>query len=101
MAQHHVMPGNPQSHSRQPSSVSPKVSPKMLPHPTKSPKISELHELPRPPANVESLRPSGLVGYSDSNSCSTSSCITDGITNPLATSTTSCYPHSQLFHTLK
>jgi len=36
----------------------------MLPHPTKSPKISELHELPRPPANVESLRPSGLVGYS-------------------------------------
>jgi len=60
MTQHHAMPGNPQSHSRQPSSV----SPKMLPHPTKSPKISELHELPRPPANVESLRPSGLVGYS-------------------------------------
>lgn len=64
MAQHLVMPGNLQSHSRQPSSVSPKVSAKMLPHPTKSPKISELHELPRPPANVESLRPSGLVGYS-------------------------------------
>ncbi|CAL5021793.1 unnamed protein product [Urochloa decumbens] len=64
MAQHHAMPGNPQSHSRQPSSVSPKVSPKVLLHPTKSPKISELHELPRPPANVESLRPSGLVGYS-------------------------------------
>ncbi|KAG2658703.1 uncharacterized protein At2g33490-like isoform X1 [Panicum virgatum] len=60
MTQHHAMPGNPQSHSRQPSSV----SPKMLPHPTKSPKISEIHELPRPPANVESLRPSGLVGYS-------------------------------------
>jgi len=60
MTRHHAMPGNPQSHSRQPSSV----SPKMLPHPTKSPKISELHELPRPPANVESLRPSGLVGYS-------------------------------------
>lgn len=105
MAQHHVMPGNPHSHSRQPSSVSPKVSPKMLPHPTKSPKISELHELPRPPGNVESLRPSGLVGYSgplvSTNSCSTSPCIADGITNPLTTSTTACYPHSQLFHTLK
>jgi len=64
MAQHLVMPGNLQGHSRQPSSVSPKVSPKMFPHPAKSPKISELHELPRPPANMESLRPSGLVGYS-------------------------------------
>ncbi|WVZ75244.1 hypothetical protein U9M48_023320 [Paspalum notatum var. saurae] len=61
---YHVMPGNAQGHSQQPSSVSPKVSSKMLPHPTRSPKISELHELPRPPASVESLRPSGLVGYS-------------------------------------
>ncbi|AQK52724.1 hydroxyproline-rich glycoprotein family protein [Zea mays] len=60
---HLVTPGNLQCHSRQPS-VSPKVSPKMLPHPTRSPTISELHELPRPPANVESLRPSGLIGYS-------------------------------------
>jgi hypothetical protein len=51
-------------HSRQPSSVSPKVSPKILPNPTISPKISELHELPRPPVIVESLKPSGLVGYS-------------------------------------
>jgi hypothetical protein len=51
-------------HSQQPSSVSPKVSPKILPNPTISPKISELHELPRPPTNMESLKPSGLVGYS-------------------------------------
>ncbi|KAL6634261.1 hypothetical protein ACP70R_026932 [Stipagrostis hirtigluma subsp. patula] len=60
----HAMPANLHGHSRQPSSVSPKVSPKVLPHPSISPKISELHELPRPPANVESLKPSGLVGYS-------------------------------------
>ncbi|PWZ03952.1 Uncharacterized protein Zm00014a_011951 [Zea mays] len=65
-AQHLVMPGNLQGLFWQPSSASPKVPPKMLGrHPTKSPRISELHELPRPPpASVESLRPSGLVGYS-------------------------------------
>ncbi|XP_062219154.1 uncharacterized protein At2g33490-like isoform X2 [Phragmites australis] len=64
MTQPHAMPVKLHGHSRQPSSVSPKVPPKILPHPTISPKISELHELPRPPANVESLKPSGLVGYS-------------------------------------
>ncbi|KAL6899861.1 hypothetical protein ACP4OV_006519 [Aristida adscensionis] len=60
----HAVPVNLHGHSRQPSSLSPKVSPKILPHPSISPKISELHELPRPPVNVESLKPSGLVGYS-------------------------------------
>ncbi|TVU29937.1 hypothetical protein EJB05_21533, partial [Eragrostis curvula] len=64
IAHPHVMSAKLHSHSRQSSSVSPKVSPKILPHPTISPKISELHELPRPPSNVESLKPSGLVGYS-------------------------------------
>ncbi|XP_062223237.1 uncharacterized protein At2g33490-like [Phragmites australis] len=64
IAQPYVMPAKLHGHSRQQSSVSPKVSPKILPHPTVSPKISELHELPRPPANVEPLKPSGLVGYS-------------------------------------
>ncbi|VAH81653.1 unnamed protein product [Triticum turgidum subsp. durum] len=47
-------------HARQPSPV----SPKMFPPSIESPKISELHELPRPPANVDPLRPCGLVGYS-------------------------------------
>ncbi|GJM85102.1 hypothetical protein PR202_ga01524 [Eleusine coracana subsp. coracana] len=65
LAHPHVMSANLHGHSRQPSSVSPKVSPKILPHPAISPKISELHELPRPPTNVESLKPSGLVGYSE------------------------------------
>ncbi|XP_052141225.1 uncharacterized protein At2g33490-like isoform X1 [Oryza glaberrima] len=47
------------------SSVSPKVSPKMSPvPPASSLKISELHLLPLPPANVDPVRPSGLVGYS-------------------------------------
>lgn len=55
-----VMTSKSHVHARQPSSVSPKMSPLS----TVSPKISELHELPRPPANVEPLRPSGLVGYS-------------------------------------
>ncbi|KAL5215741.1 hypothetical protein ABZP36_007142 [Zizania latifolia] len=45
------------------SSVAPKVTPRITSLPTTSPKISELHELPRPPANVGTARP-GLVGYS-------------------------------------
>lgn len=45
------------------SSVAPKVTPRITSLPTTSPRISELHELPRPPANVGTLRP-GLVGYS-------------------------------------
>ncbi|KQJ99620.1 uncharacterized protein At2g33490 [Brachypodium distachyon] len=56
----HDMPAKSYGHARQSSSLSPKMSPLS----TVSPKISELHELPRPPANVEPLRPSGLVGYS-------------------------------------
>lgn len=56
----HAMSAKSHGHARQSSSVSPKISPL----PTISPKISELHELPRPPGNVEPLRPSGLVGYS-------------------------------------
>ncbi|KAM0905420.1 hypothetical protein ACQ4PT_017395 [Festuca glaucescens] len=60
MGHPHVMTSKSYVHARQPSSVSPKMSPLS----TVSPKISELHELPRPPANVEPLRPSGLVGYS-------------------------------------
>jgi len=50
--------------SAQPS-MSPKVSPNASPPPALSPKISELHELPRPPITSEKpARPSGLVGYS-------------------------------------
>ncbi|KAL6874382.1 hypothetical protein ACP4OV_013402 [Aristida adscensionis] len=45
------------------SSVAPKVTPRITSLPTTSPRISELHELPRPPANAGALRP-GLVGYS-------------------------------------
>lgn len=60
MGRPHAMTSKSCVHARQPSPV----SPKMFPPSTVSPKISELHELPRPPANVEPLRPSGLVGYS-------------------------------------
>ncbi|XP_052484511.1 uncharacterized protein At2g33490 isoform X1 [Gossypium raimondii] len=46
--------------------TSPKVSPNASPPFVSSPKISELHELPRPPATSasKSSRPLGLVGYS-------------------------------------
>ncbi|KAL5552537.1 hypothetical protein UlMin_039938 [Ulmus minor] len=49
-----------------PSSSPPKTSPGASPTFTSSPKISELHELPRPPASSSSqtLRPAGLVGHS-------------------------------------
>ncbi|XVE50051.1 hypothetical protein DITRI_Ditri01bG0130700 [Diplodiscus trichospermus] len=49
-----------------PPSTSPKVSPSTSPTFVSSPKISELHELPRPPASSasKSSRPLGLVGYS-------------------------------------
>ncbi|XP_061364167.1 uncharacterized protein At2g33490-like [Gastrolobium bilobum] len=48
-----------------PSSSSPKVSPSSSPTLTSSPKISELHELPRPPTSSPSnSRLSGLVGHS-------------------------------------
>ncbi|KAJ4974130.1 hypothetical protein NE237_007304 [Protea cynaroides] len=45
---------------------SPKVSPSASPPLLSSPRISELHELPRPPISsaTKSTRPSGLVGYS-------------------------------------
>ncbi|KAL5213853.1 hypothetical protein ABZP36_003005 [Zizania latifolia] len=45
------------------SSVAPKFTPRITSLPTTSPRISELHELPRPPANAGTARP-GLVGYS-------------------------------------
>ncbi|XP_030449258.2 uncharacterized protein At2g33490 isoform X1 [Syzygium oleosum] len=50
----------------QPLSSPPKVSPMSSPPLTSSPKISELHELPRPPAssNTVSNRHSGFVGHS-------------------------------------
>ncbi|XP_024017609.1 uncharacterized protein At2g33490 isoform X2 [Morus notabilis] len=49
----------------QPSSSPPKASPGTSPPFMSSPKISELHELPRPPvSSSQSSRPSGLVGYS-------------------------------------
>lgn len=49
----------------QPSSSPPKASPGTSPPFMSSPKISELHELPRPPAgSVQSSRSSVLVGYS-------------------------------------
>ncbi|XP_039035508.1 uncharacterized protein At2g33490-like isoform X2 [Hibiscus syriacus] len=46
--------------------VSPKTSPNTSPTFVSTPKISELHELPRPPTTSasKSSRPSGLVGYS-------------------------------------
>ncbi|PPD70373.1 hypothetical protein GOBAR_DD32751 [Gossypium barbadense] len=46
--------------------ASPKVSPNASPPFVSSPKISELHELPRPPATStsKSSRPLGLVGFS-------------------------------------
>ncbi|KAK6928571.1 hypothetical protein RJ641_007162 [Dillenia turbinata] len=49
----------------QPSS-SPKVSPSASPPLASSPRISELHELPRPPISIydKSARSSGLVGFS-------------------------------------
>ncbi|XP_042500072.1 uncharacterized protein At2g33490-like isoform X2 [Macadamia integrifolia] len=49
----------------QPSS-SPIVSPSASPPPLSSPRISELHELPRPPISSATnfTRPSGLVGHS-------------------------------------
>lgn len=47
-------------------SSSPKASPISTQPVSSSPKISELHELPRPPVSSVSIsgRPSGLVGYS-------------------------------------
>lgn len=45
------------------SAVPPKVTSRITSLPTTTPRISELHELPRPPANVGTMRP-GLVGYS-------------------------------------
>lgn len=50
------------SRSAKPS-PSPKVSPTASPPPVFSPRISELHELPRPPVN-KPARSSGLVGHS-------------------------------------
>ncbi|PPD94787.1 hypothetical protein GOBAR_DD08180 [Gossypium barbadense] len=48
------------------SAASPKASPSASPIFISSPKISELHELPRPPASpaAKSSRPLGFVGYS-------------------------------------
>ncbi|CAL5190958.1 unnamed protein product [Lathyrus oleraceus] len=49
----------------QPPSSSPRVSPTASPTITSSPKISELHELPRPPTNfLPNSRLLGLVGHS-------------------------------------
>jgi hypothetical protein len=50
----------------QPSSTSPKASPSASPTFMSSPKISELHELPRPPASstTKSSRPKDLTGHS-------------------------------------
>lgn len=49
----------------QPPSSSPRVSPTASPTITSSPKISELHELPRPPTNFPpNSRLLGLVGHS-------------------------------------
>ncbi|KAM1082911.1 hypothetical protein ACFX19_021790 [Malus domestica] len=48
----------------QPLSTSPKVSPNTSPTFMSSPKISELHELPRPPVASKASRSVGLVGHS-------------------------------------
>ncbi|XP_054792873.1 uncharacterized protein At2g33490-like isoform X2 [Prosopis cineraria] len=55
-----------QTPTAQPPSSSPKISPSASPTFTSSPKISELHELPRPPAGFSSnsSRLVGLVGHS-------------------------------------
>ncbi|XP_028803346.1 uncharacterized protein At2g33490 isoform X2 [Neltuma alba] len=55
-----------QTPTAQASSSSPKISPSASPTFTSSPKISELHELPRPPAGFSSnsSRLVGLVGHS-------------------------------------
>ncbi|KAJ6810871.1 uncharacterized protein M6B38_105195 [Iris pallida] len=46
-------------------SVSPKASPNTSPPPISSPKISELHELPRPPiSSARPTRPTSLIGHS-------------------------------------
>ena len=58
----YVLPTRPHGPGWQ-SSVPPKVTPRVTSLPTTTPRISELHELPRPPANVGTMRP-GLVGYS-------------------------------------
>jgi len=52
--------------SKHRSSNSPKASPSGSPTFTSSPRISELHELPRPPARLmyTSGRPSGFLGFS-------------------------------------
>ncbi|KAF5479271.1 hypothetical protein F2P56_000106 [Juglans regia] len=49
-----------------PQPSSPKVSPSASPPPVSSPKISELHELPRPPGNPASkpAKSHGLLGHS-------------------------------------
>ncbi|XP_008222346.1 PREDICTED: uncharacterized protein At2g33490 [Prunus mume] len=65
---HHQMFSGPilRNPVSQPLSSSPKVSPSASPTFMSSPKISELHELPRPPASStsKSSRPLGLVGHS-------------------------------------
>ncbi|XP_072951928.1 uncharacterized protein At2g33490-like [Typha angustifolia] len=62
MDYHRVVSATPRVPASQ-SSVS-QASSKPLRRPISSPKISELHELPRPPVNLEPTRPSNLVGYS-------------------------------------
>jgi hypothetical protein len=57
-----MMPTKPHGSGRQ-SSVPLKVTPRVTSLPTTSPRIGELHELPRPPASGGIQRP-GLVGYS-------------------------------------
>ncbi|PQM33829.1 uncharacterized protein Pyn_19725 [Prunus yedoensis var. nudiflora] len=65
---HHQMFSGPilRNPVSQPLSSSPKVSPSASPTFMSSPKISELHELPRPPASStsKSSRPLGLIGHS-------------------------------------
>ncbi|MQM08059.1 hypothetical protein Taro_040914 [Colocasia esculenta] len=61
--QHQVVSPMPSHVSTTPPSTSPKVSPNTSPRLMPSPKINELHELPRPPpANLS--RPYSLVGHS-------------------------------------
>ncbi|KAF9622385.1 hypothetical protein IFM89_031188 [Coptis chinensis] len=47
-----------------PASSPPRVSPGASPPLISTPKISELHELPRPPVSSASTRPLGLIGHS-------------------------------------
>lgn len=81
------------AHASRPS-LSPKVTPNISPPPIRSPQISELHELPRPPTgSARSTRPVSMIGYSapllyrgpDLNKATKTSPIVSHTASPLPT----------------